>query len=102
MVDSVYKKRLPELRNTLEKLREDFADLGSKTNWTKLRIDPLLRHLLSLEKLLDSPEFSEEFSHLPKGVEMFHSDLVYYTTNIKALKKILRSERGQMRKMSQD
>jgi len=82
MVDSVYKKRLPELRNTLEKLREDFADLGSKTNWTKLRIDPLLRHLLSLEKLLDSPEFSEEFSHLPKGVEMFHSDLVYYTTNI--------------------
>jgi len=94
MVDRVYKKKLPELKNTLEKLREDFDDLGSKTDWTKLRIDPLLKHLQSLEQLLDSPEFSEEFSRLTKGVELFHSDLVYITTNVKALKKILQSERG--------
>ena len=99
MVDSVYKKRLPELRNALQKLRESFVDLGSKTDWTKLRIDPLLRHLQSLEELLNSPEFSGESSHLTKGVEMFHSDLVYYTTNVKALKKILHSERGQKSKV---
>ncbi|HXX73420.1 MAG TPA: hypothetical protein VEI80_06960 [Candidatus Acidoferrales bacterium] len=99
MVDRVYKKRLPELRNALEKLRESFADVGSKTDWTKLRIDPLLRHLQSLEELLNSPEFSGESSHLTKGVEMFHSDLVYYTTNVKALKKTLHSECGQNRKV---
>jgi len=75
MVDRVYKKKLPELRIALEKLRESFADLGSKTDWVKLRIDPLLRHLQFLEELLNSPEFSGESSHLTKGVEMFHSDL---------------------------
>jgi predicted nucleic acid-binding Zn-ribbon protein len=91
MVDRVYKNELPELRNALEKLREDFADLGSETDWTKLRIDPLLKHLESLEALLGAREFSREFSRLRKGVELFHSDLVYFRTNVKGLKKILQS-----------
>ena len=93
MVDRVYKNGLPELRNALEKLREDFADLGSKRDWTKLRIEPLLKHLECLEELLGSGEFSREFSRLTKGVELFHSDLVYFRTNVKGLKKILQSER---------
>jgi hypothetical protein len=97
MVDTVYKNGLPELRNALEKLREDFADLGSKTDWTKLRIEPLLKHLESLEELLGSRDFSQEFSRLRKGVELFHSDLVYFRTNVKGLKKILQSEKARGR-----
>ena len=93
MVDRVYKNDLPELRKSLEKLREDFANAGSKTDWTKLRIEPLLRHLRSLEELLESKEFSQEFSRLRKGVELFHSDLVYFRTNVKGLEKVLESEK---------
>jgi len=93
MVDRVYKNGLPEIRSTLEKLSADFATLNSKTDWTKLRIEPLLKHLELLEQLLGSEEFSQEFSRLRKGVEMFHSDLVYFRTNVKGLKKILQSEK---------
>ncbi len=93
MVDEVYKKQLPALRNTLEKLREDFSNLSPKTDWTKLRIEPLLKYLESLEQLLESREFSREFSRLRKGVELFHSDLLYFRTNVKGLEKVLRSEK---------
>jgi hypothetical protein len=93
MVDRVYRNGLPALRNALEKLREDFANLGSKTDWTKVRIEPLLKHLKSLEELLGSGDFSRESSRLTKGVELFHSDLVYFRTNVKGLKKILQSEK---------
>ena len=93
MVDRVYKKDLPRLRDTLEKLREGFSNLGStKTDWTRLRIEPLLKHLEVLERLLHSREFSGEFSHLTKGVELFHSDLVYFRINVKGLEKLLQSE----------
>jgi len=97
MVDRVYKNGLPQLKNALEKLREDFANLGSKTDWTRLRIEPLLRHLESLEELLESDEFSRELSRLTKGVELFHSDLVYFRTNVKGLKKLLQSEKVRRR-----
>ena len=93
MVDRVYKNDLPELRKTLQKLKKEFANVGSKTDWTKLRIEPLLKHLESLEALLGSGEFSHESSRLRKGVELFHSDLVYFRTNVKGLKKILQSEK---------
>jgi predicted RNase H-like nuclease (RuvC/YqgF family) len=93
MVDKVYKKDLPVLRKTLEELRESFSNLGSRTDWTKLRIEPLLKHLQSLEQLLESGEFSREFSRLTKGVELFHSDLVYFRTNVKGLEKVLQSEK---------
>lgn len=93
MVDRVYIADLPRLRKTLEKLKEDFTNLDSKTDWTRLRIEPLLRHLESLEKLLKSREFSRELSRLRKGVELFHSDLVYFRTNVKGLEKLLQSEK---------
>ena len=99
MVDKVYKKQLPRLRSDLEKLRESFSSLGpSRINWTKLRIEPLLKHLDSLEQLLNSEEFSREFSHLTKGVRLFHSDLVYLGENIKELKKVLLSEKKSLKK----
>jgi len=99
MVDKVYKKQLPQLRNDLEELRESFSSLGSsRTNWTKLRIEPLLRHLDSLEQLLNSEEFSRESSRLTKGVRLFHSDLVYLKENIKGLKKMLLSEKKSLKK----
>jgi hypothetical protein len=93
MVDRAYKQELPRLRNTLERLREDFSNLEStKTDWTKLRIEPLLKHLEALEQLLHSRKFSHEVSRLTKGVELFHSDLVYFRTNVKGLEKLLQSE----------
>ena len=94
MVDRVYKADLPRLRKKLEKLREDFSIIEStKTDWTKLRIEPLLKHLDSLEGLLNSEEFASEFSRLTKGVVLFHSDLVYFRTNIEGLEKLLRSQK---------
>ncbi len=94
MVDRVYKAELPRLRKTLERLRDDFSNLGStKTDWTRLRIELLLKHLEALEQLLHSQEFSREFSHLRKGVVLFHSDLVYLRTNVKGLEKLLQSEK---------
>jgi molecular chaperone GrpE (heat shock protein) len=93
MVDRVYKKQLPAQRKALEKLQEGFSGLATKTNWTKLRIEPLLRHLEQLERLLGTGEFSQESSRLRKGVEMFHSDLVYFRTNVRGLEKVLQSEK---------
>jgi predicted nucleic acid-binding Zn-ribbon protein len=99
MVDRVYKADLPRLRKALEELRENFSDLdSSKTDWAKLRIDPLLKHLDSLEQLLHSGEFSQESSHLRKGVQLFHSDLVYLRENVKGLKKLLQSEKKSSKK----
>jgi len=57
----------------------------------------LLRHLESLEELLESDEFSRELSRLTKGVELFHSDLVYFRTNVKGLKKLLQPEKVRRR-----
>lgn len=99
MVDRVYKTDLPRLRKALEELRQNFSGLSpSKTDWVKLRIDPLLKHLDSLEQLLNSKEFSAEFSHLRKGVALFHSDLVYLRKNVEELEKLLQSERKSMKK----
>lgn len=93
MVDRVYKEDLPRLRKTLERLSEDFSKLGSKTDWNRLRIEPLLRHLDALEHLLHSREFSHELSRLTKGVELFHSDLEYFRINVKGLEKLLQSQK---------
>ena len=92
MVDRVYKNQIPALRRALERLREDFTNLASKTSWARLRIDPLLRHAERLEQLLGSREFSREFSRLTKGVALFHSDLVYLRENVRGLEKLLRAE----------
>jgi len=99
MVDRVYKADLPRLRKALEELREDFSSLSpSRTNWIKLRIDPLLKHSESLEQLLHLKEFSREFSRLRKGVALFHSDLVYLRENIKGLKAVLQSEKRSLKR----
>ncbi len=98
MVDKVYKEDLPRLRKALEKLAEEFSNLdSSKTDWRKLRVEPLLRHLDSLEELVRSEEFSGEFSRLRKGVRLFHSDLVYLRENVRGLEELLRSEKGSQK-----
>ena len=99
MVDRVYIEDLPRLRKALEELREEFSNIGpSRTDWVKLRIDPLLKHLESLEQVLHSKEFSREFSRLRKGVVMFHSDLVYLRENVKGLNAVLRSEKKSLKR----
>jgi len=99
MVDKVYKSALPRYRADLLRLRKDFSSLGStRTNWIELRINPLLRHLDSLENLLHSEEYSLESSRLRKGVMLFHSDLIYLRDNIRGLERVLRSERKSLKK----
>jgi predicted RNase H-like nuclease (RuvC/YqgF family) len=94
MVDRVYKNDIPELRRKLENLQDEFESLRPKTNWTKLRIEPLISHAGSLQRLLESEEFSGEVARLKRGVAMFHSDLVYLRTNVKELKKLLETAKS--------
>ena len=91
-MDRAYKEDIPKYRKTLEELRKGFSGLATKTDWTALRIDPLLAHVRSLERLLKSPKFERETARLRRGVVMFHSDLVFLRTNIAALKQILADE----------
>ncbi len=93
MVDRVYKGAIPELRRALERLRREFSREDSRTDWVRLRIDPVLRHAKELERLVTSRQHSREFSRLTKGVALFHSDLVYLRSNVKALQDLLRTER---------
>src|ERR1700741_5337014 len=92
-MDRSYKEDIPKTKRALEELKKEFAGLASTTNWTKLRIEPLLNHLKSLEWLLRSPKFARETARLRRGVVMFHSDLVYLRENVKALKEILAVEK---------
>ncbi len=94
MVDRVYRSDLPRLRVALEALKSEFSERAqSKTDWTRLRIEPLLSHVKSLERVLESKEFSQEAYRLRKGVVFFHSDLVYLRLNVKELKALLESEK---------
>ena len=92
MVDRVYKADIPRLRNALDRLKEGFSGLDPGTDWTRLRIEPLLKHAEALEGLLGSPGFSDDSSRLRGIVVMFHSDLVYLRENVKALEKVLESK----------
>ena len=93
LVDRVYKSDIPRLRRDLVRLKEEFSALDSGTDWTKLRVEPLLRHAEVLEGLLNQPDFAKEYSRLRRGVVMFHSDLVYLRDNVKALKGTLELEK---------
>lgn len=92
-MDRTYKEDIAATSRALEQLKTEFSHLDSKTDWKNLRVRPLLEHARSLERLLRSPQFARETSRLPRGVPMFHSDLVYFRENIKALKAILELER---------
>jgi hypothetical protein len=93
MVDRVYKADIPRLKNAIVRLKDEFSGLDSGTDWTRLRIEPLLKHAEALEELLSSPGFSNESSRLRGIVVMFHSDLVYLRENVKALEKTLESKK---------
>lgn len=89
VVDRVYKAGLPAARRELEKLKKEFSALSSRTDWNRLRVEPLLRHVKVLEQQLRS----QGSSRLTKGVRLFHSDLVYFRENLNGLKEVLRSEK---------
>jgi hypothetical protein len=88
-MDRVYKHDIPAKRKALEQLSKEFSRIPSRTDWKKLRVQPLLAHVRALERLIQSPRFARETSRLPKGVVMFRSDLIYLRENIKALDAIL-------------
>ncbi len=90
MVDRVYKGAFRDFRADLKELREGFVRIDSRTDWNGLRIEPLLKHVDSLESVLRSKPFAREISRLRRGVSMFHSDLVYLRHNVRELRKTLR------------
>ena len=92
-MDRVYKAAIPQLRKDLEQVRKEFSDLKPRTDWVRLRLDPVLKHAEELERRLSSAKFSAEFSRLTKGVSLFHSDLVYLRTNVNELRRLLQSEK---------
>lgn len=89
-MDRVYKGAFRSFRAELEELRDGFAQIESKSDWNRLRVEPLMKHVDSLEAIMKSKRFSGEVSRLRRGVSMFHSDLVYFRDNIRELRKILR------------
>lgn len=91
-MDRSYKEDIPKAKRVLQQLKKEFAIADSTTDWAKLRIEPLLDHVKSLERLLRSAKFARETARLKRGVVMFHSDLVYLRENIKALKTVLKAE----------
>jgi hypothetical protein len=91
-MDRSYKEDIPKARKALTVLKRQFSAVPSTTDWIKLRIDPLLEHAKSLERLLRSPRFARETARLRRGVEMFHANLVYLRENVRALQKILEVE----------
>ena len=97
-MDRSYKEDIPRAKRALEELRNEFAGVASTTDWTKLRIEPLLDHAKFLERVLRSPKFARETARLRRGVVMFHADLIYLRENVKALKEILEVERRSHRR----
>jgi hypothetical protein len=96
-VDRSYKEDIPKAKRAFEVLKKEFSGVASSTDWTKLRIEPLLDHVKALDRLLRSSKFARETARLRRGVMMFHSDLVYLRENVKALKEILAVERRSHR-----
>ena len=92
-MDRSYKEDIPKAKRALEALKKEFSGIASSTDWTKLRIEPLLDHVKTLDRLLRSSKFARETARLRRGVVMFHSDLVYLRENLKALKAILEVEK---------
>ena len=97
-MDRSYKEDIPSTRRALEELTKEFSGVASTTDWTKLRIEPLLDHAKSLGRVLRSPKFARETARLRRGVVMFHADLIYLRENVKALKEILAVERRSHRR----
>jgi hypothetical protein len=97
-MDRSYKEDIPKAKRALEELKKEFSGIASTTDWTKLRIEPLLDHVKCLERLVRSPKFARETARLRRGVVMFHSDLIYLRENVKALKQILEVERRPQRR----
>lgn len=95
-MDRAYKEDIPRHKKALLELKKEFAGVASNTDWTGLRIEPLLAYVTFLERLLHSPKFARETARLRKGVSMFYSDLVHLRTNLKVLKAILAEERRSL------
>jgi hypothetical protein len=93
MVDRAYKGAIPAFMTALEELRDEFSRIHSRTDWTRLRVEPLLKHVASLEVILKSRRFAREISRLRSGTPMFHSDLVYLRQNVKELERALLREK---------
>ncbi len=99
-MDKAYQEDIPKYRHALEALRVEFAATATETNWRKLRLEPLLRHVRSLERILESPKYARETARLRRGVSMFHADLVYLRANIQGLREILKNEREKAERVA--
>lgn len=99
-MDRVYKAGIPRYLKEFESLRAELSGLRTKTDWVRLRVEPLIAHAEALNRLLRSARFAKETGRLRGGVVMFHADLVYLRTHIKVLKEILAKETRRVGRMS--
>lgn len=98
-MDRVYKGAFRAFRADLKELSIGFSRIDSTTDWNRLRIAPLSKHVDALEAILRSKRFAHEIMRLKRGVSMFHSDLVYLRLNIRELRKTLElAQRSSPRK----
>lgn len=95
-MDRSYKEDIPKYRAALTAMKAEFEALALDTDWTGLRIEPLLNHVERLDQLLRSRKFARETARSRKGVAMFHADLVYLRTNLKELRAILSDARQKL------
>ncbi len=100
MVDRVYKGAIPSFRTELEELKRESSRLRSRTDWNRLRVEPLIRHVASLERILESERFGAEIARLRRGMGMFRSDRVYLRTNLSALQDTLPREKKRAERRS--
>lgn len=85
MSKNEYVFKLEELKSELEKLQDKFTKIEPSTDWNKIRIEPLLRHLDTLKNVIGNNQSAVRD-------ELIKSDLEYFDRNIEGLKTVLRSE----------
>jgi hypothetical protein len=85
-----YLSKLEDLKKEFEELKDAFSKFNPLTDWNKVRIDPLLRHLGNLMTLIQSfPNSIKE--------QLVEADVNYFQQNIYGLKSVLKSEQDYMR-----
>jgi len=55
-MDRSYKEDIPKVKRVLEELKREFSGVVSTTDWTKLRIEPLLDHVKSARAIASVAE----------------------------------------------
>jgi len=91
MMKDEYIKNLENLKNDLEKIKEEVENIKISTDWNSLRVIPLLNYIDVLIKALSSYPYEEFLNE--NFIEIIKLDLEYFSKNLEGLKKLLDSEK---------